>query len=91
MTIITTSVMVNPILHPIMKTNRVLVTHESYKTCGFGAEMVSRIVEEAFDYLDAPVRRLTGLEVPAPIARNLEDAVMPKAEEIIAEVRGLLK
>jgi pyruvate dehydrogenase E1 component beta subunit len=79
-----------PINRSVMKTGRVLVVHEAPKTGGFGGEVVSEIVAgEAFDYLDAPVRRLAGLDVPIPYNRELERAAVPQVEDIVREARAL--
>lgn len=66
------------------KTGRVMVVHESPRTGGFGGEIAATVFEsEAFDYLDAPLRRLAGLEVPIPYNPNLERAVVPQEEDIV--------
>lgn len=73
------------------KTGRVLVVHEACQTGGFGGELVSTIVEsDAFFYLDAPVKRLGGLDVPIPYNPNLEAQVVPTEEKITAMIRDLL-
>lgn len=81
-----------PIEASIKKTGRVLIVHEAVKTGGFGGEVAGRIVEgEAFDYLEAPVRRLAGLDIPIPYNRNLEMHAVPQASGIAAEARRLVK
>jgi pyruvate dehydrogenase E1 component beta subunit len=73
------------------KTGRVLIVHEACQTGGFGGELSSTIVEsDAFFYLDAPVKRLGGLDVPIPYNPQLEAQVVPTEEKIIAAVRELL-
>ncbi|NIN64135.1 MAG: alpha-ketoacid dehydrogenase subunit beta [Anaerolineae bacterium] len=75
----------------VIKTGKVLVAHEACKTGGVGAEIAARIVEsEAFDYLDAPITRLAGLDIPVPYNRNLERHMVPQAENIAAAVKDLL-
>jgi pyruvate dehydrogenase E1 component beta subunit len=75
----------------VMKTGRALVVHEAPKTGGVGAEIVASIVEgEAFDYLDAPVKRLAGLDIPIPYNRTLEYHTVPQVENIIEAVRELV-
>jgi pyruvate/2-oxoglutarate/acetoin dehydrogenase E1 component len=75
----------------VKKTGKAMVVHEAVKTSGFGAELVSRIIEsEAFDYLDAPIRRLAGLDMPIPYNRNLEYHAVPQVENIIQEARQLV-
>lgn len=72
------------------KTSKILIVHEANKTCGFGAELVATINEEAFGYLDGPIMRLTGPDVPAiPFAPTLEEAFMPSAEKIADAARRL--
>lgn len=78
------------ILASARKTGKVLIVHEANKTCGLGAELVALINEEAFDYLDAPVQRLAGPDVPAiPFASTLEAAFMPNAAKIAQAARRL--
>jgi pyruvate dehydrogenase E1 component beta subunit len=68
------------------ETGRVVVVHEAPKTLGLGAEITARIVEEAFDYLQAPVTRVTGWDVPYPPAA-LEPAFLPSVERIVEAIR----
>ena len=79
-----------PIITSVIKTGRALVVHEAVQTGGFGGEIVARIVDsEAFDYLEAPIRRLAGLDIPIPYNRNLEYHTVPQVENIVAEARLL--
>jgi acetoin:2,6-dichlorophenolindophenol oxidoreductase subunit beta len=81
-----------PIVASVKKTGRALVVHEAARTGGFGGELVSRIVEsEAFDYLEAPVRRLAGLDIPIPYNRTLEYHAVPQVETIAAEAAKLVR
>ena len=81
-----------PIIESVKKTGRALVVHEAVKMGGFGGEVVSRIVEsEAFDFLEAPVRRLGGLDVPIPYNRTLEYHAVPQVENIVEEARLLVE
>ncbi len=78
------------ILASVRKTSKVLIVHEANKTGGLGAELAAIISEEAFEYLDAPLTRLTGPDVPAmPFAPTLENAFMPNATKIAAAAREL--
>jgi 2-oxoisovalerate dehydrogenase E1 component beta subunit len=78
------------VLESVRKTGKVLVVHESPKTGGVGGEIAATIMEEAFDYLDAPVWRLTGPDVPPmPFAPVMEKEYMPDAEKIAAKARAL--
>jgi len=79
-----------PIIESVIKTGKVLIVHEAVKTGGFGGEISAVISEsEAFDYLDASIRRLAGLDMPIPYNRTLEYHAVPQVEEIIAEARNL--
>jgi len=75
------------ILKSVKKTNRVVIAEESHPFCGVAAEIASEIMEQAFDYLDAPVKRVSGVDVPMPYAKNLEDAAIPNIEQIVAAVK----
>ncbi|WP_420645083.1 alpha-ketoacid dehydrogenase subunit beta [Candidatus Leptofilum sp.] len=80
------------ITQSVIKTGKALVVHEAPKTGGFGGEVVAEIVAgEAFDYLDAPVRRLAGLDMPIPYNRELERAAVPQVEDIVREARELVQ
>ena len=71
-------------------THRAVIVEEAWKACGFGAEVSARIMEGAFDALDAPVARVCGAEVPMPYAQALEQAALPQPETIVKAVRELL-
>jgi pyruvate dehydrogenase E1 component beta subunit len=75
------------IVESVKKTNRVVVAEESHPFCGVGAEISSEIMERAFDYLDAPVKRVSGADVPMPYAKNLENLAIPGVDQIVAAVR----
>jgi pyruvate dehydrogenase E1 component beta subunit len=78
------------IISSVSKTGRVLIVHEAPITGGFGGELAALIAgSEAFDYLDAPIRRLAGRNIPIPYNRILERATVPQVEEIEAEARKL--
>ena len=78
---------IDTIIRSVQKTNRVVVAEESHPFCGVGAEISAQIMERAFDYLDAPVKRLSGVDAPMPYARNLEKLALPDVERMIAAVR----
>jgi pyruvate dehydrogenase E1 component beta subunit len=81
-----------PIIESVKKTGRALVVHEAPEMGGFGGEVVARIASsEAFGYLEAPIRRLAGLDIPIPYNRNLEYHAVPQVENIVAEARRLAK
>ncbi len=79
-----------PVIESFKKTNRAVIVEEGWKSFGVGAEVASRIYEEAFDYLDAPVKRVAQDEVPLPYNRTLEQAALPQVEDVIAAVREVL-
>ncbi len=78
---------IDTIITSVKKTNRVVVAEESHPFCGVGAEISAEINERAFDYLDAPVKRISGADVPMPYAKNLEQLAIPGVEQLIAAVR----
>lgn len=81
-----------PLIASVCKTGRVLIVHEACKTGGFGGEIAAVLAEsEAFDYLDAPIRRLAGLDIPVPYNRDLERRMVPQVEDIAAAARRLVK
>jgi Pyruvate/2-oxoglutarate dehydrogenase complex, dehydrogenase (E1) component, eukaryotic type, beta subunit len=78
------------IIKSVCKTGRVLIAHEAPVTGGFGGELAAVIAaSEAFDYLDAPIRRLAGRDIPIPYNRTLERAAVPQVEDIVAAARSL--
>ena len=76
------------VIESVKKTSRALVVEETWRTGGFAAEVASTIQEEAFDYLDGPVIRVGGLEVPAPYSGSLEAEVFPTAERVVGAVES---
>ncbi len=74
----------------VKKTNRLLVAHEDTRTGGVAGEIVARINELAFEWLDAPVRRVAAHDVPLPYAPTLEDYVLPQTEDLVAACRWLI-
>ena len=78
------------ITHSVCKTGKALIVHEAPLTGGFGGELAALIAGgEAFDYLDAPIRRLAGRNIPIPYNRTLERATVPQVEDIVAAARAL--
>jgi len=81
-----------PIIQSVIKTGKTLIVHEAVKTGGFGGEISAVIMEsEAFDFLDDPVRRLAGLDMPIPYNRTLEHHAVPQVENIVEEARKIVK
>lgn len=79
-----------PVLESFKKTNRAVIVEEGWKSYGVGAEVLSRIYEEAFDYVDAPIKRVAQQEVPLPYNRTLEQMALPKVEDVVAAVKEVL-
>lgn len=79
-----------PVLESVRKTNRAVVVEEGWRSYGIGSEIASRIQEEAFDYLDAPVKRVAQKEVPLPYNQALEQLALPQEADIIEAVKGVL-
>ncbi len=80
-----------PVLESFKKTNRAIVVEEGWKSYGVGSEIVSRIYEEAFDYVDAPIIRVAQKEVPLPYNRTLEQAALPQVADIVAAAKEVLQ
>jgi pyruvate dehydrogenase E1 component beta subunit len=78
---------IDTIVESVKKTNRVVVAEESHAFCGVGAEISIEITERAFDYLDAPVKRVSAVDVPMPYAKNLEQLAIPDVAQLVAAVR----
>lgn len=81
-----------PIVESVSKTGKLLIVHEAVTTGGYGGEIAARVAaSEAFDFLDAPIRRLAGLDIPIPYNRNLEAHTVPQVEDIVTEARKLVQ
>ncbi|MFB6099336.1 MAG: thiamine pyrophosphate-dependent enzyme [Salinibacter sp.] len=78
------------VIESVKKTNRVLVVYEDHEFIGFGAEICAQIGDDAFKYLDAPIRRVAGEFTPTPFAHSLERAVLPSDEGILEAARDLV-
>jgi pyruvate dehydrogenase E1 component beta subunit len=80
------------IVKSVKKTGRLLVVHEAVKTAGWAGEVMAAICESpAWAYLDAPMRRLTGLDIPIPYNPNLEAAAVPQEKDIIREIKAIVQ
>ncbi len=75
------------IITSVQKTNRLVVIEETWPVCGIGSEIAAQVQEKAFDYLDAPILRVSGKDVPMPYAANLEKLALPTAAEVVAAVK----
>jgi pyruvate dehydrogenase E1 component subunit beta len=71
----------------VRKTNRIVAVEEGWRFAGIGAEIAAVVMEECFDWLDAPVKRVAGKDVPLPYAANLERLATPQVEDIVAAAR----
>jgi len=77
------------VIESVKKTNRCVTVEEGWSICGIGSEISAILMQDAFDYLDAPVMRVTGKDVPMPYAANLEKLALPSAEEVVAAVKAV--
>ncbi|MGF1640432.1 MAG: pyruvate dehydrogenase complex E1 component subunit beta [Rhodospirillales bacterium] len=77
------------IVRSVMKTNRLVSVEEGWPVAGIGSEMAALMMEQAFDYLDAPVTRVTGVDVPMPYAANLEKLALPQPEGVAAAAKAV--
>jgi len=77
------------VIESVKKTGRLVTVEEGWPQGGIGAELAARVMEGAFDYLDAPVTRVTGKDVPMPYAANLEKLALPNADEVVAAVKAV--
>ncbi|NPV78505.1 MAG: alpha-ketoacid dehydrogenase subunit beta [Anaerolineae bacterium] len=79
-----------PVLESFKKTNRAVIVEEGWRSYGVGSEIASRIYEEAFDYVDAPIKRVAQKEVPLPYNRTLEQMAIPSVEDIVLAVKEVM-
>ncbi|MBI3732236.1 MAG: alpha-ketoacid dehydrogenase subunit beta [Chloroflexi bacterium] len=79
-----------PVIRSFMKTNHAIVVEEDWRTFGIGAEVAVQIYEQAFGYLDAPIVRCAGAEVPMPYAKNLEALAVPTAGDVVRAAKELI-
>ena len=75
------------VIESFKKTNRAVIVEEGWLSYGVGSEVAARIYEEAFDYVDAPIKRVAQKEVPLPYNRTLEQLALPQVEDIVAAVK----
>ena len=79
-----------PAIDSLKRTNRAVIVEEGWRSYGVGAEVASRLYEEAFDYIDTPVKRVAQVEVPLPYNRELEQMALPQVGDIVKAVREVL-
>jgi pyruvate dehydrogenase E1 component beta subunit len=80
---------IETVVQSVQKTNRCVVVEEGWSQSGVGAEVAARLMEQAFDYLDAPVWRVSGKEVPMPYAANLEKLALPSVAEVVDAAKAV--
>ncbi len=80
---------IDAVIRSVRKTGKLVIAHEAAGNAGFGAEIAARIAESAFDYLDAPIRRVTGENCPVPYCKDLEDEVLPQPRDLEEALRAL--
>jgi pyruvate dehydrogenase E1 component beta subunit len=79
-----------PVIESFKKTNRAVIVEEGWRSYGVGSEVAARLYEDAFDYIDAPIKRVAQKEVPLPYNRNLEQMALPQVEDVIKAVKEVL-
>jgi pyruvate dehydrogenase E1 component beta subunit len=78
------------VLASLKKTNRLVVVEEAWPQCSIASEIIAICMEEGFDDLDAPVMRVTNVDVPLPYANNLEKLALVKADDVVAAVKKIV-
>jgi len=81
---------VDTIIQSVKKTNRLVTVEQGWPICSIGSEIAAAVVDQAFDWLDAPPMRITGKDVPMPYAANLEKLALPSVEDIVAAAKAVL-
>ncbi len=79
-----------PAVESLRRTNRAVIVEEGWESFGVGSEVATRLYEQAFDYFDAPIKRVAQLEVPLPYNHTLEQSALPQVEDIVQAVREVL-
>ncbi|HTT99712.1 MAG TPA: pyruvate dehydrogenase complex E1 component subunit beta [Rhizomicrobium sp.] len=77
------------VIQSVRKTNRIVTVEQGWPVCSIGSEICSRVVSEAFDWLDAPPTKVTGKDVPMPYAANLEKLALPTVDDIVAAAKAV--
>jgi pyruvate dehydrogenase E1 component beta subunit len=80
---------IDTVVASVKKTNRIVAVEEGWPFAGIGAEIAAIVMEECFDWLDAPLKRIAGKDVPLPYAANLERLALPQVEDIVAAARAV--
>ena len=79
-----------PVFESVKKTNRVVVVEESLPYYNVGAEVAAQVMDQTFDYLDAPVKRVSAMDIPLPYASNIEMMALPDAQKVVTAVKEVL-
>jgi pyruvate dehydrogenase E1 component beta subunit len=79
-----------PVVESFRRTNRAVIVEEGWRSFGVGAEVSARLYEQAFDHVDAPIQRVAQAEVPLPYNRQLEQQMLPQADDVIRAVKEVL-
>ncbi len=77
------------VVESVKKTNRIVTVEQGWPICSIGSEIAAAVVDQAFDYLDAPPARITGKDVPMPYAANLERLALPSVEDIVVAAKAV--
>jgi pyruvate dehydrogenase E1 component beta subunit len=77
------------VIQSVKKTNRLVTTEEGWAACGIGAELAAVVMDQAFDWLDAPIKRVAGADLPMPYAANLERLALPQPDHIVAAAKAV--
>ena len=80
---------IDTLVQSVQKTNRLITVEEGWAACGIGSEIAAQMMEAAFDFLDAPVHRVAGEDVPMPYAANLEALALPNADKIVTAAKAV--
>jgi pyruvate dehydrogenase E1 component beta subunit len=80
---------IDTVIASVKKTNRIVVVEEGWPICSISSEIAAQVMDKAFDYLDAPVGRVTGKDVPMPYAANLEKLALPSLADVMAAVKAV--
>jgi pyruvate dehydrogenase E1 component beta subunit len=80
---------IDTIIASVKKTNRLVTVEETWPVCGIGAEIAAQVQARAFDWLDAPILRVTQKDVPMPYAANLEKLALPSADDVVEAVKAV--
>jgi pyruvate dehydrogenase E1 component beta subunit len=80
---------IETVLASVRKTNRLVTTEEGWAYAGIGAEIAAQVMDQAFDWLDAPVARVAGADVPMPYAANLEKLALPQPADIVKAAKAV--